>query len=136
MAIRVALIDDEPKIRAAWRRYLARQPDMECVAESSNADTLLELAGEHRPDVVLLDLTMPGLSPFDAMASLAKQTPGARVLVYSAHRDPDLVERSMAHGAWGFVDKLEPLDSVVDAMRRIANGEVAMPAWMSGGPAR
>ena len=133
MKVRVLIVDDEPKIRSAWERLVARQPDMELVGSLANADDLEQAAAEAGADVALLDLTMPGRDPLEALAAMRDAKSECRVIVYSAHRDSALVERSMEAGAWGFVDKLERLDAVLAAMRAVVEGETSIPSWFVAG---
>lgn len=126
-AIRVLCVDDNPKLRAAWGRLLDREPDLELVGVLSRADELVETAQSRSADVVLLDLTMEGKDPLEAVIELSQRRPGTRVVIYSGSSEAEHVDRAIAAGAWGYVDKLAEPGRVVDAIRRVARGEIVLP---------
>ncbi len=106
---------------------LNRQSDMCCIGCLSTADTLLDDARSLNADVVLLDLTMPGLPPLNALGALAASGSPARVLVFSGYDDLETSDAVFAAGGWGLISKLaDPMDVLV-AIRRIARGETLFP---------
>ncbi|MCC6661667.1 MAG: response regulator transcription factor [Phycisphaerales bacterium] len=125
--IKLLCVDDNAKLRAAWERLLAREPDVDLVGVLSTADDLVETASNKGADIVLLDLSMEGKAPLDAVAEMARDCPGVKVVIYSASSAPDMVDRAVAAGAWGYVDKLADPDQVIDAIRRVFGGEVVLP---------
>jgi two-component system response regulator DesR len=125
--IKVLCVDDSARLTAAWQRLFQRQPDLEMVASLPSADDLVATVKDRKPDVVLMDLTMAGRDPLDAMSELARVEPDVRVLVCTGLTDPVLVERAMDAGAWGFVTKVEDPDRIIDAIRRVARGQVVIP---------
>lgn len=125
-ALRLMCVDDSPSLTAAWERLFNAQSDMTVVATLNRADDLVATALEHKPDVVLLDLTMPGRAPLDAAAELAGALPTTRVLFCTGYTDSETVSRALDAGAWGFVDKGREPDRIMQAIRRVAKGEVVV----------
>jgi two-component system response regulator NreC len=119
---RVLLVDDHAVVRAGLRRVLEAEPDIEVVGEAGTArDAVLE-ARATKPDVILLDVVMPGESGVDVLPRLLKEAPGSKVLVLSMQDDPRYVREAFAAGASGYVLK-EAVDSeVVGAAREVAAG--------------
>jgi two-component system, NarL family, nitrate/nitrite response regulator NarL len=125
--VRVMIGDDEPGLRDAWSGLIGRQPDMEFVGALPSADHLSDEIAKAKPDVVLLDLVMPGMDAVDALALLASHYPAVRVIVYAAWPDNAVIRRVFEAGAAGYVDKLMDPRQLVDAIRRAAGGEVISP---------
>lgn len=120
--ISVLCVDDTVKLTDAYRTLLDRQTDMKCVGCLDSADTLLHAARTLRPDVILLDLTMPGLPPLTAIASLAADHIPARVLAFSGYDDADTRDAVFTAGGWGLVSKLAEPAEVLEAIRVVARG--------------
>jgi DNA-binding NarL/FixJ family response regulator len=125
--IRLMVVDDEPKLRAVWERVVQGQSDIELVGSLNRADSLAAAVGESRPDVVLLDLTMPGMDPIVALGDAARAFPETRIMIYSVMVNESLIRRAMDAGAWGHVDKLDDPRRILDAVRRVARGDVVLP---------
>jgi DNA-binding NarL/FixJ family response regulator len=123
MSIRVLVADDHAVVRAGLRRVLDAEPDIETVAEAPNAERAVFEAMEHKPDVVLLDVVMPGKSGIEILPTLLENVPGARVLVLSMQDDPRYVREAFAAGASGYVLKEAADTEVVGAVRAVAAGE-------------
>ncbi len=124
---RVLFVDDELRLRKAWEQLLCGQEDLEFVGALGSADDLVTTAARTLADIVLLDLSMPGPNPFDAMTRLAAERPDCRVIVYSGYTDREVVQKAIDAGAWGFVDKIERPSDILAAVRRVALGEVVFP---------
>ena len=119
---RVLLVDDHAVVRAGLRRVLEAEPDIEVVGEAGTArDAVLE-ARATKPDVILLDVVMPGESGVDVLPRLLKEAPGAKVLVLSMQDDPRYVREAFAAGASGYVLKEAADSEVVGAAREVAAG--------------
>lgn len=91
-----------------------------------DADNLLPAVRALRPAVVLLDIDMPGRDPFDAMRELADACPESRPLILSGHVRRDLIDRALQAGAWGYVSKNDDEDEILNAIDRVAAGEIAL----------
>ncbi|MFL5925935.1 MAG: response regulator [Gaiellaceae bacterium] len=120
--IGVVVVDDHAVVRSGLRLLLEAEEDLTVVAEAGNArDALFEVRA-HKPDVVLLDLVMPGESGIEAVPKLLHEAPDAKILVLSMQDDPQYVREAFAAGAKGYVLK-EAVDvDVVDAIRQVAAG--------------
>lgn len=123
MTIRVLIVDDHAVVRAGLRRVLEAEPDLETVGEAENAERAVFAAIEHRPDVVLMDVVMPGRSGIEGMPALLQAVPDAKVLVLSMQDDPRYVREAFAAGASGYVLKEAADTEVVGAIRAVAAAE-------------
>jgi two-component system response regulator DesR len=120
--IRLLIADDQALVRGALAALLDLEPDLCVVAEVGRGDEVVAAAREHRPDVALLDVEMPGLDGIAAAAALRKAMPACKVLMVTTFGRPGYLRRAMAAGASGFVVKDTPARQLADAVRRIAAG--------------
>ena len=121
--IRVLLADDHAVVRKGFRMILAAQPDMEIVGEAGNGREAVELAQSIRPDVVVMDVAMPGLNGIEATRRLADLCPQTRVLALSMHKDSVYVREILRAGARGYLLK-DSLDSdLLAAVRAVSRGD-------------
>jgi two-component system response regulator NreC len=120
--IRVLLTDDHMLFRQGVRTLLSNEPDMEVAGEASSAAEAVELIGQLRPDVVLIDVGMPGMSSFEATRLIRKSRPETRVLFLSMYDDEDYVSESVELGASGYILKDSPCDQLVTGIREVHCG--------------
>jgi len=120
--IRLLLADDQALVRGALAALLALEPDLEVVAEVGSGDAVLDAVREHRPDVALLDVEMPGLDGITAAAAIRDQFPDVRVLIVTTFGRPGYLRRALQAGASGFVVKDTPAAELADAVRRVHAG--------------
>jgi DNA-binding NarL/FixJ family response regulator len=125
--IRILLADDHPVVREGIRNRLAREEDFVVAGEAANGDETIRQARRLRPDVVLLDVAMPGPGAVPVMEALRQAGPAAKVLVLSAFDDDEYVFGMLAAGAAGYALKDERLSTLVEAVRAVARGET----WLS-----
>lgn len=130
--VNVLLVDDEPRLLRAWSMLFADHPEFRVVGTLPQADGLREMAERTMPQVVVLDLTMPGLHPVAAIRQLSGSLPGVRILVYSARNDREMMREAVDAGAWGYVDKMCRPEEMFNAVRRVAAGEVVLPSCIAG----
>ena len=123
VSIRVLVVDDHAVVRAGLRRVLDAESDIETVGEAANADRAVFEAIEHKPDVVLMDVMMPGKSGIEGMPALMQAVPDAKVLILSMQDDPRYVQEAFDAGASGYVLKEAADTEVVAAVRAVAGGE-------------
>ena len=123
MSIRVLVVDDHAVVRTGLRRVLDAEPDIETVAEAATAERAVFEAIDHKPDIVLLDLMMPGKSGIDGMPALIQAVPEAKILILSMQDDPRYVREAFEAGASGYVLKEAADTEVVSAVRAVAAGE-------------
>jgi DNA-binding NarL/FixJ family response regulator len=125
-AIRVVLADDHPIVREGLRGMLAAEPGIEVVAEAASGAEAVAVAARYRPDVVLMDLRMPGGDGVTATAEILAATPGARVVVLTTYEtDADIV-RAVEAGAVGYLLKDTPVAELSQAIRAAARGETVL----------
>ena len=121
--IRVLLAEDQAMVRGALAGLLSLEPDIEVVAQVARGDEVLAAAREHRPDVALLDIEMPGADGLQAAAQLRAEQPDCRVLMLTTFGRPGYLRRAMEQGAAGFLLKDDPSDALARAIRRAMRGE-------------
>lgn len=121
--IRVLLADDHPAIRAGIRTTLETEDDLVVVGEASDGDMAQQLVYELKPDVLVMDLNMPGSTAVETLACLRERCPHVRVLVLTAYDDDAYVRGMIVAGAAGYVLKEEAMDAVVRAVRTVAEGD-------------
>src|SRR5438876_11452661 len=120
--IKIVLVDDHAVVRSGLRLLLDGQKDFEVVGEAGNAKDAIFRARALKPDVMLLDVVMPGESGIDVLPKLLKESPETKVLVLSMQDDPNYVREAFAAGAAGYVLKEAADEEVVSAIREIAAG--------------
>lgn len=149
MTIRILLIDDHSLFRSGVRQLLQREADIEIVAEAADGVEGIKRAKEFAPDVILLDLNMPGLSGLETLQLLVQDLPDAAVLILTVSEDADELGQALRSGARGYLIKNIEAEALVAAVRRARRGEPviadsmtaklvaqfrAQPAAPAGGP--
>ncbi|WP_199424348.1 PAS domain S-box protein [Actinotalea solisilvae] len=129
----IAVVDDAPEVRALLRTRLRLTGVLTVVAEGGTGYDAVAIAAEHRPDLMLLDASMPGLGGLDAIEQVREASPATRVVLYSGFSEEGLESRALELGAAAFVQKSDRVDEVVDALTALT-GEAPEPP--SGGDAR
>ncbi|MGB3484897.1 MAG: response regulator transcription factor [Mycobacterium sp.] len=126
MTATVLLADDQRLIRAGLRMLLESTPDLTVVAEAADGVEAVRLAAEHRPDLVLMDLRMPGMDGATATAQIVTARPAAKILVLTTFDDDEHLFPALAAGACGYLVKdIEP-DDLLIAIRRVIDGDVLL----------
>jgi DNA-binding NarL/FixJ family response regulator len=120
--IRVALADDHAIVREGIRALLSGAPDIEVVGEAEDGSAAIALAAKTSPDVLLLDIAMPGLGGLEAAAEIHRAQPGVRILVLSQYDNPEYVRRFLRLGAAGYVLKRAAGSDLVAAIRAAHRG--------------
>ena len=124
--IRVLLADDHAVVRQGIRRFLEETDDIEVVAEAANGQEALERVREHRPDVAVVDIRMPGMSGVEVTRRIREQYPQIRVLILTAYDDDPYVFALLQAGADGYVLKTASGDELVQAVRTVYQGQSAL----------
>jgi two-component system, NarL family, response regulator NreC len=122
MTIRVVIVDDHAVVRSGLRHVLEAEDDIEVVAEAGDMRGAVFEARAQKPDVILMDVVMPGASGIEATPEVLKEAKDAKVLVLSMQDDPRYVREAFAAGASGYVLKEAADAEVVDAVREVAGG--------------
>jgi two-component system, NarL family, invasion response regulator UvrY len=121
--IRVAIADDHPLVRAGMRQVIRDEPTLQVVGEAADADETIALVRTVQPDVLLLDISMPG-SPFPSLLRYLTTTfPALRTLVITMHAEEQFALRALREGAAGYLTKDRPPGEIVTAIRQVARGE-------------
>jgi DNA-binding NarL/FixJ family response regulator len=123
MKLRVLLVDDHHMFRQAVGMSLAQSPDIEVVAEAADGQTALEALARSAPDVVCMDVNLPGQDGIELTRQLLARQPGLRVIGLSAHVDPTLVARMLQAGALGYVSKLRAGHELLAAIHQVARNQ-------------
>ena len=126
MTIRVLLVDDQSMVRAGLRMLLAKEEDIEVVAEASNGLEAVDKAARFRPTVVLMDIRMPELDGLEATRRILAADPLARILILTTFDLDEYVYEALRAGASGFVLKDDPPDRLIAAVRTVAAGEALL----------
>lgn len=121
--IKVLCVDDNRMVGEALHNRLNDIQGFEWMGQLPDAGNLPDRARQIHPDVVLLDLEMPGRDPFDAMHELYEVAPDVRVLVLSGHVRGDLIDHAIESGAWGYLAKDDDTQTIISAIERVAHGE-------------
>jgi two-component system response regulator DegU len=125
---RVLLVDDHPVVRAGIRNLLERAPDIKIVGEASDGEEALKMVEELNPDVMLLDMEMPGINGSEVAQQLQKAKSPVRILALSAHDDKQYIQELLSNGAAGYLIKEEVPEAIVEAVRGVSRGE---QGWVS-----
>ncbi|WP_240374378.1 response regulator transcription factor [Bacillus piscicola] len=120
--IRLVLIDDHQLFREGVKRILDMEPNFEVVAEGDDGDEALELVENNEPDVVLMDINMPGMNGVEATRNLIRKFPGVKILILSIHDDETYVTHVLKTGASGYLLKEMDADALIEAVRVVGNG--------------
>lgn len=130
-ALRVILADDHTLVRSGIRALLERLPGVQVVGEADDGREVLHLVKLHRPGVVLMDISMPGLNGLEAAARLAKDFPDVRVIILSMHNNEEYYWRALKAGAAGYLLKKAAMTELETALQQVARGEVYLSREIS-----
>jgi two-component system, NarL family, invasion response regulator UvrY len=120
--IRVLLVDDHAVVRVGFRLLLQSHGEVSVVAEADSGETACRLYAELDPDVVIMDIAMPGMGGLEALRRIRARHPQAQVLTLSAHDDPMHARRSLQEGALGFLSKRSAPETLLEAVTTVAAG--------------
>ncbi|MFD3373108.1 MULTISPECIES: response regulator [unclassified Streptomyces] len=123
MTVRVVLADDQPLVRAALRMVIGEAPGLEVVGEAGTGAEAVALAGTEHPDVVVMDIRMPGMDGIEATRLITEGSGGAQVIVLTTFDDDDCLYGALRAGAAGFLVKDMALDDILDSIRVVATGD-------------
>ena len=130
--ITVLLADDHEVVREGLRLALLRSAHIRVVGEAADGETAVTLAERRRPDVIVMDLRMPGMDGIEATEEIVRMVPDAKVLIFTAYSDRALLQRGLESGARGYILKEAPHETLLRAIEKVAAGETFVdPALMS-----
>lgn len=131
MAYSVVVADDHDIIREGIKNILRKQPDYEVVGEAKNGDEAMEKIGSLKPDILLLDMTMPQKSGLEILGQIRRLSPHTKVLVVSVHKSDAYVMRALKAGVRGYLNKENAADDLLPALRKITSGHVYLSDQIS-----
>jgi DNA-binding NarL/FixJ family response regulator len=131
------IVDDHEVVREGLRLSLSRAPHIRVVGEAADGKAAIEMAERRKPNVVIMDVRMPGLDGLDATKELMQKEPKVAVLIFTAYSERSLLARGLESGAKGYILKEAPHETLVRAIEKVANGDsfidpALMPAFLSG----
>ena len=127
-AAAIMLVDDHAIVRAGYRALLQQQPRLKVVAEASDGAEAYRLFKQVKPDLVIMDLTMPGFGGIEAIRRIRQWDPNARILVFTMHQNAAYAVQAIRAGAKGYVTKSSPPDALVRAAFDVLQGRIALSA--------
>lgn len=131
--IKLLLADDHAILRAGLKTLFNAQPDMEVVAEAANGEEAIRKSRKFAPHIVLMDITMPGLSGLEATQEIKKQNPAIKILALTMHEDESYLHQMLRAGAEGYVPKKAAGTELLDAIRATYRGEHFIHSSMTTG---
>jgi len=127
MPIRILVVDDHSVVRQGIIALLEDEEDIIIAGEASDGDEVADMIGKVRPDVILLDLTMPRMSGIEVIKQIVPIHPKVRILIFSMHNNPDYILSAVLNGASGYLQKDTSRDEILAAVRSVAKGELYFP---------
>jgi len=122
----IMLVDDHAVVREGYRSVLQKQPGLRVVAEASDGAEAYRLFKEARPDLIIMDLTMPGVGGIEAIRRIRQWDRGAKILVFTMHQNAGFAVQAIRAGAKGYVTKTSPPETLVRAVRDVLAGRTAI----------
>jgi DNA-binding NarL/FixJ family response regulator len=131
------IVDDHEVVREGLRLSLSRAPHIRVIGEAADGASAVELVQRRKPDVVIMDVRMPGMDGLEATKILTDTVPDSKVLIFTAYSEKSLLSRGLESGAKGYILKEAPHQTLVRAIEKIAAGEgyvdpALMPAFLAG----
>lgn len=124
--LRILCVDDNELVVSSLIDRLARDPSLTCVGVVQGREDSYQTIRGALPDVVLMDVDMPGVDTFAIVERLAKDVPDVRVIMFSGHVASAFIEQALDAGAWGYLSKNEEPADLIDAIRRVRRGEIVV----------
>ena len=129
--IRVSIVEDDPAFREALRTYIDQSQDFRCVSIYGDPAEALKGLPKDQPDVVLMDLQMPGMSGIDCIAALRQDSPDIRAIMFTVFEQDENIFKALAAGAYGYLVKRTPPPKILDAIREVMEGGSPMSAHIA-----
>ena len=131
------IVDDHEVVREGLRLALSRAPNIRVIGEASDGESAVALAERRKPDVVIMDIRMPGMDGLEATKAITDRNPAAKVLIFTAYSERMLLSRGLESGAKGYILKEAPHETLLRAIEKVANGDgfvdpALMPAFLNG----
>jgi len=131
------IVDDHEVVREGLRLALSRSPNIRVVGEAADGEAAVTLTERRKPDVVIMDVRMPGMDGLQATKQITERVPGVAVLIFTAYSERMLLSRGLESGAKGYILKEAPHETLLRAIEKVARGEgfvdpALMPAFLNG----
>jgi DNA-binding NarL/FixJ family response regulator len=131
------IVDDHEVVREGLRLALSRSEKIRVIGEAADGEGAVSLAERRRPDVVIMDIRMPGMDGLEATKIITHKDPSAKVLIFTAYSERMLLSRGLESGAKGYILKEAPHETLLRAIEKVANGDgfvdpALMPAFLNG----
>ncbi len=130
-AIRVMLVDDHAVVRMGFKLLLQEAADIEVVAEAATGEEALKRYPEIKPDVVVMDISMPGMGGLEAVSRLLAKDPAVKILILSAHEDSIHPKRLLKAGAAGYLSKRSAPEELIHAIHEVAEGAIFLDSTLA-----
>ena len=124
MKYKLFIVEDHPVVRAAYHRMLNRESDLEIVGETDNGSDALDMIASVRPDLVLIDISLPGMSGITLITHLRSLYPDMPMMIISGHEEALYAKHALQAGAKGYLVKTGLADVMIEAIHQVLNGEV------------
>jgi DNA-binding NarL/FixJ family response regulator len=124
--VKVLCVDDNRMVGEALEIKLRHDDEIEWLGQLYAADELIDAVRRMSPDVVLLDIDMPGKDPFIALEEITRDHPDVRVIMLTGHIRRELIDRAFEAGAWGYLSKIEGAGHIGSSIRQVMNGEIVL----------
>ena len=131
MPIKVSIVEDDAGLRETLSQFLNRSPGFTCISAYGNPKEAVRRLPDERPDVVLMDIKMPGMTGIECVGALRERAPDIKVIMLTAYEENDHVFESLAAGALGYLVKSSPLSRVLEAIREVHEGGAPMSAHIA-----
>ncbi|MDW8309768.1 MAG: response regulator transcription factor, partial [Verrucomicrobiales bacterium] len=131
MAIKVSIVEDNDQLRGTLARVLARAEGFECVGQHPSAEVALEGIPRERPDVVLMDINLPGMNGVECVRRLKALLPQTQIVMLTVYEDTDNIFNALAAGATGYLLKRTPREELLEAIREVHRGGSPMSAHIA-----
>ena len=130
--VKVLIVDDHPLFRSGLRQILDANPHFDVVAETGNGKAALQLIGEMKPDIAILDVNLPEITGLEIAQTLLQKKSATQVIILTMHKEESLLNRALDLGVKGFVLKDNAVENIIDALEAVARGEHYLSPSISG----
>lgn len=130
--ITILFVDDQPLIRKAWAFLLNQDPRFKLIAECESGEAAVELAKKLCPDIVIMDISLRGMSGIEATRLIKESCPKSKVIGLSFHHLPELPTKMIRSGAMGYLSKMSPVEEIYNAIVEVQNGGSYICEAMTG----
>lgn len=128
---RVLIVDDHAMLRRGLRALLETHPGWECCGEGESGEDAIRAAAEYKPDIIIMDVSMPGMGGIKATGIIKETSPAIRILLFTLHKSTELLRAGLSAGAVGYVLKSDGEDELIEALEKVHRGEIYVTRGIS-----